>query len=270
MAKKKIKRKGPRLLFLDIETKPILAYVWALWDQNVALNQIKTDWSIMSFAAKWQGDSTKQVIYHDLSKAKDIEDDSPLLEELWKLLDQADIVVTQNGIKFDKKKIFARFVMNGMQPPSTFKMIDTLRIAKRYFGFTSNKLEYLTDKLNKKYKKLKHEKYSGMELWRQCMVGNKDAWREMKKYNIYDILSLEELYDTLIPWDSTLNFNLYTDTDDHVCKCGSTEFRKIGFGYTAAGKFQRHRCKKCGAETRDKENLLSKEKRKSLRVGIPR
>ena len=54
----------------------------------------------------------------------------------------------------DNKKLNARFMLNGMQPPSSFRNIDTKILAKRYFGFTSNKLAYLTDKLCKKYKKL--------------------------------------------------------------------------------------------------------------------
>ena len=50
-------------------------------------------------------------------------------------------------------------------------------IAKECFGFTSNKLEYMTDKLCKKYKKLKHGKYAGFELWKECLHGNMDAWQ---------------------------------------------------------------------------------------------
>lgn len=269
MSKKK--PSGPRVLFLDIETKPLLAWVWGIWQQNVGLNQIKQDWSILSFAAKWQGDPDSKIIYHDLSNAKDIDDDSRLLKALWKLLDEADIVVAQNGVKFDKKKIFARFVVNGFQPPSSFKMIDTMLLAKSAFGFTSNKLEYMTDKLNKKYKKLKHEKFSGFDLWKECLAGNQAAWKVMSTYNKHDVLALEELYNVLLPWGAeTVSFSVYTDEEVHVCRCGSTEFKLQGFAYTQVGKYQRYRCKECGSESRGRENLFSKEKRASLRVGTPR
>ena len=46
MAKKKSKKNqppklaGPRVLLFDIETAPILAHVWGLWDNNVALIQV--------------------------------------------------------------------------------------------------------------------------------------------------------------------------------------------------------------------------------------
>lgn len=260
-------RPGPRVLLFDIETAPILAYVWRLFDQNVALNQIHSDWYVLSWAAKWLGDKPADTMYMDQRFAKNIEDDRDILRVLWNLLDQADVVITQNGKAFDQKKLNARFIILGFQPPSSYQHIDTKLIAARHFGFTSNKLEYMTDKLCKKYKKLKHTKFAGFELWRQCLAGNPKAWDEMEKYNRYDVLSLEELYTKLAPWDGKVNFNLYRDDTDVVCKCGSMEIKKQGWAYTSTGKFQRYKCTGCGAETRDRVNQLSAEKRKSLRVG---
>jgi uncharacterized protein YprB with RNaseH-like and TPR domain len=264
----KLMNKGPRVLLFDIETAPILGYVWGLFDQNVGLNQIHKDWHVLSWCAKWLGDS--KIHYMDQSAAKIIEDDKKILRGIWKLLDEADIVVTQNGKSFDVKKLNARFIIHGFQPPSSFKHIDTLRLAKKHFGFTSNKLEYMTNKLNKNYKKLAHKKFAGFELWKECLAGNKAAWAEMKKYNMYDVLSLEELYKTLIPWDSVVNFNVYTEGELNMCKCGSTSFQKRGFYFTDVAKFQKHRCNNCGAETRSKINELTKTKVASLRPGTKR
>lgn len=256
---------SPRVLFLDIETAPILGYVWAIWDQNVGLNQIKADWYILSWSAKWAGDPVGKIMYQDQSKVANMEDDSGILKKLWAVLDEADIVVTHNGRAFDQKKIFARFVLNGMKPPSPFKHIDTFLIAKRAFGFTSNKLEYITDKLNKKYKKLKHKKFPGFEMWAECLAGNKAAWKAMKKYNIHDVLALEEVYETLRPWSDTLpNFSLYNDDEEPTCSCGSQDFHARGFTYTNAGKFQRYQCLDCGTWKRGNKNLLSKAKKQTL------
>lgn len=264
------KNNGPKVLILDIETAPMLGYIWGLWDQNVALNQIHTDWYVLSWAAKWLGDPPSKVMYMDQRDAKNIEDDSKLMKKIWELLDEADVIITQNGKKFDQKKLNARFILNKMQPPSSYKHIDTLAIAKKHFAFTSNKLEYMTDKLCTKYKKLKHSRFSGFELWKQCLAGNKAAWKEMEKYNKYDVLSLEELYTKLSPWDNTVNFSLYTDDEDPVCSCGSREFKKQGYAYTSVAKYQRYKCKCCGKESRGRTNLLSDEKRASLRTGTNR
>jgi uncharacterized protein YprB with RNaseH-like and TPR domain len=260
-------RKGPRVLFLDIETAPILGYVWSLWDQNVGLNQIHSDWFVLSWSAKWLGES--KVMYQDQRKAKNIEDDSKLLAGMWKLLDAADIIVTQNGKAFDQKRLNARFIIQGFAPPSPFKHIDTKLIASKHFGFTSNKLEYMAERLCTQ-KKLRHHKFEGFELWRECLRGNQAAWREMEKYNRQDVLVLEELYHRLVPWDDTVNFALYTDEPEHVCRCGSKEFERRGWHYTSTGKFQRYRCRKCGAWTRDRVNRFSKEKKASLHISTPR
>lgn len=255
----------PKVLIFDIETAPMTAYVWKLWDNNVSLNQIKSDWFVLSWSAKWLGAPENEVMYEDQRNAKKTEDDKKILKSMWKLLDEADIVIAHNGKRFDQKKLNARFILQGLQPPSTYKHIDTLTIAKSVFAFTSNKLEYLTDKLCVKYKKLKHAKFSGFSLWSECLKGNKEAWQEMEEYNRYDVLSLEELYYKLIPWDNSINFNVFHNEDVTVCKCGGDSFRKAGFHYTNAGKFQKRKCKSCGAEHRESENLLSKSKRVSLK-----
>ena len=262
---------GARILVLDVETSPIISYTWGLFDQNVALNQIKQDWNLLSYACKWLGEPKSKVMYADQRNAKNVHDDKDLLLGVWELLDQADVVLTQNGKKFDTKKLNARFLINGMKPPSSYKQIDTLVIAKRMFSLTSNKLEYMTNKLCTKYKKLKTKKFQGFDLWSECLKGNLSAWNEMKKYNIYDILSLEELYTKLRAWNNDgINFNLYSDSLEMICSCGSKSFRNKGFTYTASGKYTRHRCNKCGSEIRGNTNLFEKDKRKSLMKGTVR
>lgn len=253
---------GPKVLFIDIELKPILAHVWRLFDQNVGLNQIQEDWSILSFCAKWQGDDN--IIYEDLEGQSDFEDDSVLLPNLWKLLNEADIVVGQNSKRFDVKKINARLVLNGYPKPSTFRQIDTLNIAKQQFGFTSNKLEYMTKHLTST-KKQQHNEFPGHTLWAECMKGNPRAWASMKAYNIDDVLSLEELYNILSSWDSTLpNLDVYVDE-----VLDMSVWEHDGYHYTNIGKYRRYRNKLTGVQRRSRVNELSKEKRDSLLLNIP-
>lgn len=259
---------SPKVLVFDIETAPLKSYTWGMWDQTVGLNQIIEDWHVLSWSAKWLGDAPDKVMYEDQRNARDITNDKKILKSIWKLLDEADILISQNGIRFDVKKLNARFIMHGMKPPSSSKHIDTLRIAKRHFAFTSNKLEYMTDKLCTNYKKLKHDEFVGFKLWTECMAGNIKAWDSMKKYNEYDVLSLEELYYKLIPWDNTVDFNLFTSDDvDYVCTCGSYNFheKEGDYYYTTVAKYQRYECKDCGKQTRGSKNLVSKEKKKKAR-----
>jgi len=195
----------PNVLILDIETSPLVGFVWGLFDQNIPLNMLIKDWFILSFSAKWLGSSESEVIYADQrnKKGKSLHNDKPLLVKIKKLLDKADIVITQNGISFDMKKINARLIEHGLDAPTHYKNIDTLRIAKKHFGFTSNKLEYMTKKLCTKYKKQEHSDFSGFKLWDECLKGNMKAWKSMEKYNKYDVLSLEELFLKLAKYDKS-------------------------------------------------------------------
>lgn len=256
-----------KILSLDIETAPVLAYVWSLWEQNLGLDQIHQDWYILSWAAKWFHED--QVMYQDKSASWDDNDDSELLKDIHSLLDEADIIITQNGKRFDAKKLNSRFILNGMKPPSSYRHVDTLQEAKKAFSFTSNKLEYLTDNLCKKYKKLSHGKYPGFKLWLACLQGDKDAWKEMQDYNINDVLSLEELYVNMRPWmKGHPNLNVYSSDDSIRCHCGSGDFDHSGYHYTNLSKFNKFKCKSCGAEVRDRVNLLPKSKRQNLMANI--
>lgn len=259
----------PKVLSLDIETAPIRAAMWSMWQKGFGLNQIENDWFILSAAAKWLGEPEANIFYNDMRGIVSTEDDTHILDMLWKLLDEADILLTQNGLKFDLPKIKARMILMGYKPFSPVKHIDTLQIAKREFNFTSNKLAYMTDKLCEKYKKLDHGKFSGYELWAEMLKDNIEAWDECEIYNKYDILSLEELYFKMAAWDTKhVNFNLYSDNEEHVCRCGSRAVVENGYAYTGVSKFQQYRCLDCGATTRGRVNLFSKDKRKTLHMNI--
>ena len=133
-------------------------------------------------------------------------------------------------------------------------------MASKHFAFTSNKLEYLSDKLNKKYRKIKN---SGFTLWTRCMDGDLSAWEEMEEYNKHDVLALEELYVKLRTWEPTVNYSVYKN-EAPECVCGSKKFLSKGYAYTSVGKYKRLKCSKCGKNYQDRTNLLTKEHKKHL------
>lgn len=255
----------PRILVADIETAPILANVWRTWKENVGLNQIEHDWYLLSFSAKWLG--AKRVIYHDQSRAKDMENDYELMLKLHRLLDEADIVVAHNGKKFDMRKINARFILNGLQPPSPYVIIDTMLEARKHFAFTSNRLVYLTDQLCTE-KKSEHAQFPGFELWKQCLAGNRAAWAEMKKYNIQDTVSLEELYLKLRPWmEGHPNVAAFSNPTTPACpKCGSHNVIQKGYRHTQVSRYIRYRCNDCGGWSRGRQVVNGKAARANLLI----
>ncbi len=252
----------PKVLFLDIETSYLLVKAWRLGDNNISLDQVERDTIILSWAAKWEGED--KVMYQDLRGRPNPRNDKKILKAVRKLMDKADIIVTQNGRKFDIPRLNARFIINGIKPPSSYRQVDTLEVAKRKFGFTSHKLQYMTEKVNKKYKKLKHSKFPGLELWNECMKGNLKAWKEMEVYNKYDVLALEELYNNFKPWGIGINMQVYSDRVSKFCACGGKMYKK-GFYYTQAGKYQRFVCKECRSQTYSGKNLLNNKVVKEIR-----
>lgn len=190
-----------KVLLLDIETAPMTVHAWQLWDVNVGLKQIQKDWHLLSWAAKWLGDPESKMIYMDQRNAKSVSNDKTILKGMWDLLQQADVVITQNGKKFDAKKLNARFVTHEMPPPKIYEHLDTKLLAQKYFAFPSYSLEYMANLLCKKYKKLKDHNFAGHTLWTECLNGNLEAWKEMERYNKYDVLTLEELYLIFHEWD---------------------------------------------------------------------
>lgn len=260
---------GAKILHLDIETAPIEMLSWGMWNQNHHIDQIVHDWHILCWAAKWHHKS--EVIASALPGHKnykdDKRDDSAVCGAMWNLLDDADIVVAHNGDKFDIKKINARFLLHGFPPPSPYKQIDTLKMARRKFAITSNKLDYLGRYLGIG-RKVKHE---GFDLWIKCMAGDMAAWAKMIRYNKQDVRLLEKVYKILAPWETNLpNGATYVDDETRMCtvpgcggKCGLNGYRNLNFG-----RYQKYVCTKCGHPQRGRTNLLTKEKREKINANI--
>lgn len=232
------------VLLLDIETSLMEAYVFDIKDQYIAPGDVKKDWHILAFGSKWLNE--KKVTYEETRNG----DDKKLLKSLWELLDKADVVITQNGVNFDSKKINARFMLHGFPPPKPYVHFDTYRLTKKVAAFTSHSLEYLTSKLCVKYKKTSHSDFPGKRLWIECSKGNPKAWKAMRKYNIDDVLSLEELYLKIRAWAPENMPKIFNMTDnEHECgTCGYYgQMRKGRPRKAKTYTYIQNSCPKCGS-----------------------
>lgn len=230
-----------KILFLDIETSAMLARVWGLYNQNIGLNQLVEDWSLLSFAAKFAYD--EKIHYLDQRFSPDHTDDRQLVEAIHYLIEQCDFIVAHNA-DFDWGKLNAKFIKYNLKPVHP-RQICTLKMARRLMkkGITSKKLEFLAKWLGVTEKE-KHSKFHGMELWNQCLKGNMEAWDEMEIYNKGDIKTLEEVFWKLSKYDERINFSIYEH--QNKCTCGSKDFVRDGYKVTNGGKKQRWRCGECG------------------------
>ncbi len=219
-----------KILLIDIETAPNLAWVWGKYEQNVI--QFKKEWSILSFASKWLGDKHTQCI------TTEFQSERKLVKAIWKLLDEADIVIGHNGNQFDLKRIRAKFLEYDLRPPSPYKQIDTLSSARSQFGFMSNSLGDLGVSL-KIGSKLDN---GGFKTWLGCMSNDRASWKKMVDYNIKDVELLEKVYLRLRPYIT--NHPAVSQTG--CPSCASTKTRKSGVLVTRTAKKQTHRCLDCG------------------------
>lgn len=236
-----------KLLFLDIETSPINAYTWGLWQQNVGINQIVSSTEVICFGARWYGSSKVifKSVHHDGKEA--------MLKEIHSLMDQADVVCGWNSASFDHKHLKREFIESGMLPPSPAKDLDLMRVVKQQFKFPSNKLDYVAQTLGVG-EKVKHD---GFDLWVKCMAGDDKAWKQMKRYQIQDVDLLVDLYEKLRPWiknhPSVPAHNLESDG---CVACGSLSLQKRGFEKTSTATYQRYQCQDCGKWQRGATRVL--------------
>lgn len=245
-----IKGHVPRILVFDIETTPMLSWHWRVFDENIWPNQIVQFSRVLCFAAKWLG---RDGIVFESSKGKTGPTaDRALCKSLWRLFDEAEIVVAHNGKAFDVDTMRARFAFYKMPPPSPFKIFDTLRLGRGMFRFPSNKLDGIARYL-KIGRKVEHE---GFDLWLKCMAGNTEAWRRMEQYNIGDVLLLEEVYLRMRAYSNTHpNVALLHEEGDMRCVCcGAAALKELTkASYTAASVFPSYRCRQCGKVMRGRK-----------------
>jgi len=196
----------PKILLLDIETAPLRAYVWRLWKQNIYIDQIISEWFMITWAAKWLLEP--EILSQRLSSKEILqEDDKRIVETLWHLLNQADIVIAHNGKSFDIPRIKSRFLLHGLPPTTFYQQVDTKEVAAKEFGFSSNKLESLARNFG-----IEGKSDTDFTLWSSCMDGDEDALKYMEEYNRQDVVVLEDVYLVMRPYiKAHPNYNLYID-----------------------------------------------------------
>lgn len=238
-----------RCLIYDIETSYLITKTWGIYESN-AIGQgdgVVEDFQILCFAYKWLGERQTVCIGQPDFKSyrKGVNDDKNVVEALWALFNEADIVLGHNSDQFDNKKSQARMIYHGLPPVSPYQKIDTKKLAKRQFGFTSNKLNDLATffKIGRK------EDTGGHKLWDGCLAGDPKAWAKMIKYNKQDVILTEKIYLIMMGWaQGHPNLANIAGRPEACPKCLSeVGFIAMGYKYLTSGKKRRWQCKGCGS-----------------------
>jgi len=241
-----------KVLIYDLETAPLLGYVWGKYEQDVI--EFQKSWYILCFSYKWLEKKTKVLALIDFPEyKKHPEDDSLLVKKLWELFNEADITIAHNNKDFDYKKSNTRFIQNGLTPPSPYKIIDTLLVARKHFKFPSNRLDDLGKELG-----VGRKVEATYSVWRGCLLGDPKAWKKMKRYNKNDVELLYRVYKKLRPWMTEYIMSL------NCPKCGSYKLEKRGFRTSVGITYQRYVCLSCGGWSSERKGEKIKKPLMSL------
>lgn len=226
-----------KILHLDIERSPLLATVWDLWGINVGIDQLLGESEILCVAYGWEDEEEVHFVsqWHNGRKT--------MLKKIWKVLNEADVVVTYNGDRFDLKVLQMEFAQFGLGLPAPYKSVDLLKTIKKRFKLPSNKLDYVL-----RYFRLGAKmKTPGHQLWLDVMNKKKDAQVIMEQYNIRDVTELKKLFQFLLGWGIVGMPNMAAFNREEVCpECGGDHYQKRGFYLANMLRYQRFHCQICG------------------------
>jgi hypothetical protein len=223
-----------KILALDIETKPSVAYVWRAWDQNINPEQLIKAGSVICIGYSWVG-SNKYTIISDWADGHDT-----MIKIIHELLSEADAVIHFNGDKFDLPILTGEFIQADLPPPPPLTSIDILKTVRK-FGLFMNRLAFVGPLLGAG-KKVKHE---GFDLWVKVMAGDKKAEKRMEKYCVQDVRVLVNLYNKVKPYIK--NHPHLGENKAECGGCGSNHVHNRGWRRTKFFKIRRMQCQECGA-----------------------
>ena len=233
-------RKIPiKRLFFDIETSYHTCRMWRIGKVGwVNPGQIIKHKEIICISYKWQYENEVHTLDWRMGEKK-------MLKAFVKIMAEADECVGHNGDRFDMKEIRTRCIYYGVLMYPNYRSLDTLKKARQYFNFASNKLDYIGEYLSVG-RKLDHE---GFDLWIK-VVEQKDeeALERMIAYCEQDVILLEDTYFVLSPFiDHNNNFAVLTGGDKWECpECASGNVKMFHYYTTPLGVIRREmRCNEC-------------------------
>jgi len=232
--------KDIKRLFFDIETSPVFGWFWRTGKQYVNHRQVLKDKKIICVSYKWQSDDeVKTLVWEDGC-------DKKLVKEFIKVLGEADEIVAHNGDRYDIKEVRTRAIQEGVLMFPKYRTFDTLKKARSYFNFHSNKLDYLGEVL-KVGRKLDHE---GIDLWLKVCDGDKKSLKKMVDYCEQDVILLEDVFHAMSPYvDHNTNHAVQEGGVGHKWKCPNCASEKVKLSHTDTtpmGYIRRFmKCKTC-------------------------
>ena len=229
-------------LYIDIETTPNVVFSWNVgWELDISFENIIKEREIICICYKW---AKEGKVY---STKRSGGNEKKMLQEITKVMEQADEIIGHNSDRYDIPWIRTRCIFHKIPMIPQYKTVDTLKLCRNGFRFNSNKLDYVAQFLGVG-KKLDT---GGFGLWKEiCLNNSVSALNKMILYCKKDVVILEKVYDGLSPYiKHTTHVGVVEGRDKNSCpECGSEETQSRGYRILASGNKQRRlQCADCGA-----------------------
>jgi hypothetical protein len=254
-------KRSARIALIDIETLPGEFYAFDPKVEYLSSDKMIKDVSISCWAAKWLFEP--EIMGETVSAAEAYNrDDRSILNGIWKIMDEADMLIFHNGLNFDMPVLYGRFATYGMKPPTKFTTVDTCKTSKSVFKFSYNGL----DQLGQRFGIGKKIDMSFLD-WKNCLTNDRNAsiaLEQMLTYCKNDIAPLlEDVYLAMLPYiPNHPNLGLWSLNEGNCCThCESTDLNWNEKRYaTPQGLWKSWRCNTCGSVGRGtgKENKEAK------------
>jgi len=236
-----MKNKKPRVLFYDIETTPLKAYIWRLGQQIVRHGQLDKKcnmYKIICITYCWNdGKKAKALVW-------DGKDSGPIVKEFDKIIKQADLTIGKNSDRFDVKHINTqRMLSQDYGMPEWAQNTDDLeKQIRRHFALPSYSLDYLSELLGLGGKnKMEFSDWVDILEPRTKATYNK-ALKKMVTYGKKDVEDTRDIWYQLEK-HFTPRFNMSTFLKDFCCTtCGSKNIHRNGTKVAGKGLKQRWFC----------------------------
>lgn len=242
-----VKRRELKTLMVDIERLPG-SFTADFWDLNAFKGRrihpdLVTEWpSTICFAAGWYGEkrTTFKSVWDDGADA--------MHEAAFALYDEADLVITYNGIGFDNRHFASGWTERGMGRPSLWKDIDLLRVARQSHGWESKTLDSVCKRLGVANKSDKYQ----VSVARAAVDGDKAAQRKLKAYNVNDVVILAAVYERLMPYiKGHPHVSPISGATSNLCpRCASGDVVRNGSYSPAVYVYAAWKCNTCGSHFR--------------------
>lgn len=224
-----------KILLLDIENTPNLAWVWQAKTDYVNYKMLLKERELLCLSWKW---------YQDPFTYWYRKGDDDMLPAAHDAMSQADAIITFNGLKHDIPILTDEFLRNNLFLPPDTKQIDLIRPLRSKLKLFSNSLDFVLRHFGLPGK----EDHDGFATWLGCMAEEKKAWNDMERYNRNDVVIMEPLYEKILPLISGFpNLNLFREDMVEGCPtCGGFNFQRRGYRRTATGVYARYQCQDDG------------------------